>query len=436
MMNKRPDIIRPAPDDPDPVRVERVDTLGRQGHLTGLGSTAFKSRINKTRHQGAALAVSLILVVVASMLGISAMNSAHLGERIAGNERQVAEAFMAAETGLSVAMNWLNEPANRNFWSLPENALTTINDSPVRSIDASRQVAWQIMSLAVSRDNSGNDWANIVSRGTVTLDANLSIHREISAAFSRARWVSGLAPINVIGQISAFEAAKSNQFYVVGAEGQAAIATNSQANVDTIVSSIPATRINNYGGADRIRSVEFDTPFDDPQALNDFIQEIRARATPVPRNPCNGCDIGTLERPAISLFEGDRLELRGNTDGHGILVVIGDLYLAGTPKFTGLLIVTGNTFEVDGTGGMRGAVVFANPVQNASTGEWSFGDTTSQFNIDVDGGGRAEFAFDAAALNSARALLEGTAAYDAWTNTDGTPRWQPSKLTNWAQVIN
>src|SRR5690606_17969888 len=100
----------------------------------------------KFRQSGAALAVSLILVVVASMLGISAMNSSQLGERIAGNERQVSEAFMAAETGLARAKSKMDEKvlSDAGFWDKGETEIRTdLNIGPNEVRDG---LVWELLS--------------------------------------------------------------------------------------------------------------------------------------------------------------------------------------------------------------------------------------------------------------------------------------------------
>ncbi|TVQ72529.1 MAG: hypothetical protein EA372_07410 [Chromatiaceae bacterium] len=53
------------------------------------------------KEQGAVLIVSLVMLSLATLIGVSGMTSAHLQERIAGNQKQGTDAFMAAETGVA-----------------------------------------------------------------------------------------------------------------------------------------------------------------------------------------------------------------------------------------------------------------------------------------------------------------------------------------------
>ena len=57
------------------------------------------------RQQGAVLIVAMILLVVLTLLGVTAMNTTSLEEKMASNTQEQVRAFQAAETGLSQAFN-------------------------------------------------------------------------------------------------------------------------------------------------------------------------------------------------------------------------------------------------------------------------------------------------------------------------------------------
>ncbi|MCP5152290.1 MAG: hypothetical protein H6983_14295 [Ectothiorhodospiraceae bacterium] len=59
----------------------------------------------RTRQRGAVLIVAMILLVVLTLLGVSAMNTTQLEERMAVSNQQSARAFQTAENGLSEAFN-------------------------------------------------------------------------------------------------------------------------------------------------------------------------------------------------------------------------------------------------------------------------------------------------------------------------------------------
>lgn len=62
-------------------------------------------RASKLRQRGAVLAVSLFIVLVLALLGVTAMNTATLENKMAGNAQSTTLAFQAAESGLAKSAN-------------------------------------------------------------------------------------------------------------------------------------------------------------------------------------------------------------------------------------------------------------------------------------------------------------------------------------------
>ena len=58
---------------------------------------------NPGRQSGAVLIVSMIILVILTLLGVTAMNTTSLQERIASNTQERVHSFQAAETGLNQA---------------------------------------------------------------------------------------------------------------------------------------------------------------------------------------------------------------------------------------------------------------------------------------------------------------------------------------------
>ena len=61
--------------------------------------------LERTRQSGAVLIVAMVILVVLTLLGVTAMNTTSLQERIAANTQESVRAFQAAETGYSQALN-------------------------------------------------------------------------------------------------------------------------------------------------------------------------------------------------------------------------------------------------------------------------------------------------------------------------------------------
>ncbi len=79
------------------------------------------------QERGAVLIVSLMLLAVATVVGIAGIGNTQLAERIASNQKQASEAFMAAESGLVRAKVWFDDPANAGLWGDSVGTLAAIN---------------------------------------------------------------------------------------------------------------------------------------------------------------------------------------------------------------------------------------------------------------------------------------------------------------------
>jgi Tfp pilus assembly protein PilX len=387
--------------------------------------------------RGAVLIVSLLLLAVATVVGIAGINNSQLGERVASNQKQASEAFMAAESGLVRAKVWFDDPGNAGLWGDSVATLAAINGMQ-QSLQNSAQ--WQLESVDY---DSNPGFALIVSVGTI---GNTGVTRKVQALYQQAKASGNLAAMNIIGNIKTFDTANSNSFEIIGeldAQGNAvgpALATNTDANVELMETDINSKdRMDNYKGG--IKKVEFDDPFGDPEKMSQFITALKAEyfALPVAARGIAPNNMGTVAAPRITYHSG-ALQLKGNNSGAGILVVEGNLSFSGTPSFEGLIIVTGQTFTISGGGNggvLGGAVVFANPLQDANTGEWSFGQAEATFVFDVDGGGKATFRYDKESLETARDLLsENGVAQQMWQldSSAGSSAATPSSMSSWSEV--
>ena len=81
-------------------------------------------RPTRTSHgeRGAVLIVSLILLVVLTLLGVSVMNMTQLEEKMASNSQEIVQTFQSAETALQVA--YANPAAWREINAATTGALT------------------------------------------------------------------------------------------------------------------------------------------------------------------------------------------------------------------------------------------------------------------------------------------------------------------------
>jgi Tfp pilus assembly protein PilX len=398
------------------------------------------------KQQGTVLAMGLVFLLVLTLVGVAGSSQSLLGERLAGNDKQVAQAFMAAETGLVNAVTWLDNKDNAANWGKSPESMSAINTGAGKVVSASvsssdagtsakNPASWQISSLQFS----GND-ATIVSCGDIT---GSGVKRCLTSTYVKGSGGGNLAAMNIIGDIGGFGAASSDQFKLIGADGGPALATDSAANVELIKNAIPSNKIDNYVGG--IQEVKFDNPFGDAEKMDKFIKDIKAQWDDMAAsNPKKGTktSMGSTGFPKITYLEGPQSFSGSALTGAGILVIKGDLFINGNfPNFDGLLIVTGQSFQLKGGGkggaNGKGAIVFANPI-NSGDG-WSFGQAKADFVFDISGGGKTTFTYDAEALQTARDLLkDGSDAKTLWqvngTASGGTA--SKGKVLNWSPHSN
>lgn len=231
------------------------------------------------QERGAVLIVSLMLLAVATVVGIAGIGNTQLAERIASNQKQASEAFMAAESGLVRAKVWFDDPANAGLWGDSVGTLAAINAGQ-QNLQNSAQ--WRLTSVDYV---SHPDFALLVSVGTIS---HTGVTRKVQVLYQQAKASGNLAAMNIIGNIKTFDTANSASFEIIDeldAQGHAigpALATNTDANVALMEADINSKgRMDNYEGG--IKKVEFDDPFGDPEKMAEFITALKAEYYALPR---------------------------------------------------------------------------------------------------------------------------------------------------------
>lgn len=126
-----------------------------------------------------ALAIVLVLLAAGSLIALTGMTRAVVDERIAGNQRQIAEIFLAAEAGLLHAGRWWGEESggqrhDQIFWSDPEAAMGALValDRTIRP-----GLTWSVVELRFDGDEV---WMSV--RGQIE---GIAATREVSARYRR-----------------------------------------------------------------------------------------------------------------------------------------------------------------------------------------------------------------------------------------------------------
>lgn len=82
----------------------------------------------RSRQSGAVLVIAMIMLLVLTLLGVTAMNTTSMQERMAANSQELTRAFQAAETGL-----WSAVLNIQNLYLVNTNNTTTGYSDPLSS---------------------------------------------------------------------------------------------------------------------------------------------------------------------------------------------------------------------------------------------------------------------------------------------------------------
>jgi len=128
---------------------------------------------------GVVLAVVLVLLAAGSLIAVTGMTQAVVDERIAGNQRQVAEIFPAAEAGLLRAARWWGEESDGQrhdevFWGDSESATAALH-----ALDRALRpgLKWSVAELSFDGDE-------VLMRVRAQIEG-VAAAREVSARYRR-----------------------------------------------------------------------------------------------------------------------------------------------------------------------------------------------------------------------------------------------------------
>ncbi len=394
--------------------------------------------IAKSRQQGVALFLGLVMLMILTVLGISSFQNSHIQERSAGNARLQSVAFEAAAAGATDALNFFD--VNRDMapdelcgslghegWENPTAWVTmgSIGDATLRQ---------RMYCLADEYPDAGGGRPArsqffVLSRGEISSGGEVVAQRDIEVRIDRGQ--NG-EPGDGCGALcfpscnpGTMNFPNSNTFQVDGEDGFA-ITAGCPAMQLAIDEGIRDSRIGNYVGG--IGSTTPGSPWDSPANMELFRLEIQAVAQAmhaIPGQCQTGCyypaghtdmgnnSYGSVGDEQITYIDGDAA-FGGGISGAGIILVNGNLAWNGTPNFQGLIIVLGGTYTMDGggIGGDHGGSVVV--LDHPPGGIGDFGPSS----FDNTGGGNALFQYDCAALEAARSAL------GLWSST-GYGMWNP-----------
>lgn len=133
--------------------------------------------------RGTALIMSLVILMILTILGVTAMSTASLEEKMSGNTQETNKAFEAAESGLNDAMN-ASGGLDLNTSSLSPKTLSPFSYDGGKSGSATVST-WFVQFTAPKRGSgygSNFEAANFeqASTGTTTVGAKAVVHQGVA----------------------------------------------------------------------------------------------------------------------------------------------------------------------------------------------------------------------------------------------------------------
>lgn len=405
--------------------------------------------ISLSRERGVAVLLSLIILLILTMLGISAFHNSHIQERSAGNMRLQSVAFEAAAAGANNAISFFETykdmgpdelcgTLDHAGWANPTEwvDMGSVGDATLKQRMYCLADAYPVEGECdVSDPNYPNcrparSQLFVLSRGEVTSGGEVVAQREVEIRLdiggNGGGVGSGCGALCFPGcNPGTYNFPNSNSFQVDG-NGGPAITGGCPDMAGGIIDGIRNNRIGNYIGG--ITDSTPGAPWDSPTALEDFREHIAsftqsAQAAGECMTYCYQASsayefgnpvFGTVANPQVTYIGGNAY-MGGNVSGAGILFVNGNLAWNGTPNFKGLIVTLGGTFTIDG-GGLggdhAGSVVILN---QPGDGTGNYGPS----NFENTGGGTALYRFDCDVLWAAWEVLDAT----------GRAMWNPDCST-------
>ena len=370
------------------------------------------------QQRGFALIVTVVLLMVAAIIGLYAMRSAITQDKASANIYNKTISHNAAEHGASQFYQWASTRFLNNGW-------------PAAASDRSSSV-WGTMVPADSTGSAnigdnGYFWINTTDdiSGCATRNTNPcwdDTNKQVTALITGnlvkgsgiSRTVLGESKVRIKiaaagttkipdmpgaltlgGTVTAFDAATSNAFGITG-NSKLAIATGDSGSNTVVKNAIRSSRIANYTclTTDCISNTDLGI-WNRPTDLTNFINSI-------------------ADSPLVTLVKGDAHDPTLPTCS-GILVITGNFYIngRGCGVFEGAIIVLGGTVHINGggnlniNGGLYVAKMTITPSTGTGIGSASFGNQRVDEGFIVNGGGNMNITYNNSYFASLEDILSG-----------------------------
>ena len=370
------------------------------------------------QQQGFTIVITVVLLMVAAIIGLYAMRSAITQDKASANIYNKTISHNAAEHGASQFYQWASTRFLNNGW-------------PAAASDRSSSV-WGTMVPADSTGSAnigdnGYFWINTTDdiSGCATRNTNPcwdDTNKQVTALITGnlvkgsgiSRTVLGESKVRIKiaaagttkipdlpgaltlgGTVTAFDAATSNAFGITG-NSKLAIATGDSGSNTVVENAIRSSRIANYTclTTECISNTDLGI-WNRPTDLTNFINSI-------------------ADSPLVTLVKGDAHDPTLPTCS-GVLVITGNFYIngRGCGVFEGAIIVLGGTVHINGGGnlninvGLYVAKMTITPSTGTGTGSASFGNQRVDEGFIINGGGNMNITYNNSYFASLDDILSG-----------------------------
>lgn len=357
------------------------------------------------KQQGFVLIFTVILLFVAAMMGLYAMRSTVMQDKMTANINNKTITSNAAEDGAAAFLTWAKTRFVNNGWPTSStdksswtSAIPSSNTGTLTANSGTNGYYWinptaNIVGCATA--NTNPCWDDTNKQVTVLITANLiknsgsstSILGE-SAYQIKIAAPGGLkipdmpAPLTLAGNISSFSAATSNNFSVIGGSNKVSIATTNSTSNQTVINELTSKDTNGNKKSDNYSGSCSSTPcvsssqnmgiWGNPTQLMNYINSIK-----------NNSSVNYINGSATNA----QLDL-----SKPVNIISGNLTQSGNlSDYTGIIIVLGATSSVINGGGntkIVGGMYFANVI--SANGGYSFGNV----GLTINGGGNMSIKYD------------------------------------------
>ncbi|MDI5932613.1 PilX N-terminal domain-containing pilus assembly protein [Halomonas kalidii] len=437
------------------------------------------------------LVVTLVMLVMALMLGLSSFQSARLEESMAGNQRASTIAFMMAEVGASswkdgwesytsgfseVAIIQAIDDIDVNLQCVDDDALQYFTN-PEYNESVSSGSGYRL-----SICSHGNGLYSVQSVGFSGQNESVSRRVDIGLMQLGVGFL-GLSPITSPGELyrpplgeDCYGGSGNNNqtpafcysppSSQAGFEGEyvdgihnPAVSLASPGDASDVWGSLGQNQRDRYqGGIAGEMSETILTNADLFKQFLDSVRECAASEGVVGSGECEGNTLFTSDfsnrsygggglGPQLTYLESGAdekitLDVSGGFSGAGLLVVDGDVEFKGTPNFDGLIVVLGSYSVTGGgasagQGGLEGSILVSPVIDWVEDGtgcgnNYCFGGSV----VDLTGGGNASYVYNADALGAAFNLLDSDAR-EMWDGFNESSRKSGELIFthSWSEVL-